>query len=90
MIGKQLKADQFKALRAYLSHSARHKPPCPAYEIDVALNGERYVLFLQLDRHCKVYALYAVRDAGAEGPELITANLILSALMELVIFQGIK
>lgn len=51
------------------------------------MNGERYALFLQMDRHCKVYALYAVRDADAKEPELITENIILSALMELVIFQ---
>lgn len=87
MIGKQLKIEKYKDLQEYLSHSAQHQPLCPAYGIDVVLNGERYILFLQLDRYCKVYALYAVRDTGAEEPELIMENLILSALMELVIFQ---
>ena len=87
MLGKQLKMDHYNELREYLSHSARRQPLCPAYGIDVALNGERYVLYLLPDRNRKVYALYAVRDAGAEEPELITGNLILSALMELVIFQ---
>lgn len=92
MIGKQLKIAKYKELQAYLSQNARHEPHCPTYEITLVLNGVRYTLFIQLDRHCKVYALYALRfsrerDAGTEYPELITENLVLSALMELMIFQ---
>ncbi len=87
MIGKQLKMETYRALQEYLSHSARQRPLCPAYGVDVVWNGTRCILFLQLDRHCKVYALYAVWGADAERPELITENLILSALMELVIFR---
>ncbi len=92
MIGKQLKIAKYRELQTYLSQNARHEPHCPAYEIALVLNGVRYTLFIQLDRHCKVYALYALRfsrerDAGTEYPELITENLVLSALMELMIFQ---
>ena len=92
MIGKQLKTAKYRDLQAYLSQNAHHRPLCPIHEINIVFNGESYTLFMQLDRHCKVYALYALRsactqDANAEYPALITENIILSALMELVIFQ---
>ncbi len=87
MVGKQLKAAKYKDLQTYLSQNAHHKPLCPIHELDIILNGERYTLFIQLDRHSKVCALYA--HVNQACPKLITENLILSALLELVIFQCI-
>lgn len=92
MIGRQLKTAKYRDLRAYLSQNAHHEPLSPTYEINIVLNGENYTLFVLLDRHNKIYALYALRsvyeqDADAVCPVLITENVILSALMELMIYQ---
>lgn len=92
MIGKQLKTTKYKALQNYLSQNAHSEPLCPTYEIGIVLNGESYTLSLLLDKCCKVYALYALRsaqeqDTGPACPILITENALLSAIMELVIYQ---
>lgn len=92
MIGKQLKTATYRELQAYLSQNAHDSPHCPTYEINIVLNGESYTLFVLLDRHNKIYALYALRsvyeqEANAVRPVLITENVILSALMELMIYQ---
>ena len=50
------------------------------------MDGVRYTLFLQPERHNQVYLLYALREAQGA---LITDNLVLSALLELVIYQGV-
>lgn len=95
VVGRQMKEDKYRRLEADLLRYARSKPLCPNYEIDIAFNGENYTLFLQPEQHNKIYALYALRsiyerDINAVNHELITNNLILSALMEMIIYQGVK
>lgn len=95
MLGRQLKEAKYRALETDLLRYGRSKPLCPIYEIDMDVNGAQYTLFLQTERRNRLYALYALRsvyewDVGAVGHELITDNLVLSALMELLIAQGLK
>ena len=74
----------------------RAQPPlCPICEVGLVLNGESYALFLLPERHGWVYALYALhcvyeKDVNAVNHTLITDNALLSALMEIVIYQGGK
>lgn len=95
MVGRRLKARAYDSVLETLMEHARNGPLSPIYEADIMFNGERYTLFLQPDRHDKIYALYAIhsvfeRDVGAVGHDLITDNVLLSSFMELYIYQVAK
>ena len=94
MVGRQLREEKYRGLQEDLFRYARNTPLCPIQEVDLVLNGEAYTLFLLTERHNKVYALYALHSVyekavSAVNHDLITDNVILSALMELVIYQGV-
>lgn len=95
MIGRRLNMDKYRNLQEDLLKNAHIKPLCPIYEVDIVFNNESYCLYLQPERHNKIYALYALRSAhkrekNAVNHKLITDNLILSALLEMVLYQGVK
>lgn len=95
MVGRQLREEKYRRLQADLLQNARSTPLCPIYEVDITFNGEAYTLFMQPERHNKVYALYALhsvyeKDVSAVNHDLITENIILSALMEMVVYHGVK
>lgn len=95
MVGKQLKNEKYVKVAEDLMKNARNRPLSPIYEVDINFNGERYMLFLQSGKHRKIYALYAIhyiyeKDVCGAAHELITDNVILSSLMEMIIYQGIK
>ena len=92
MTERQLTGEAYQALRADLLQNSHRKPYCPIYEKDIAIDGGRCTLFIQLDRHSKVYLLYALRvtpehDGQTLCYELIVNNSMLSALMELLVYQ---
>ena len=95
MVGRQLKDEKYKKVTEDLMKNARNRPLSPSYEVDIIFNGERYTLFLQPERNKKIYALYALHniyegDVEGVAHHLITDNVILSSLMEMVIYQGAK
>lgn len=94
MTSRQLKEEKFKEFQAALLQYARSKPYCPIYETDIRLNDENYILFLQPDKHNRIYVLYALgtdidKESGDVNYKLVTKGAVLSALMEIVIYQGI-
>lgn len=95
MVVRQLKEKEYDRLQEKLIKDARNKPSCPIFEVDIIFNGEKYTLFLQPEKDKKIYALYALNtvyenDVYAVNHMLITNNIILSSLMEMVIYQWIK
>lgn len=95
MVGRQLKERAYESVLEKLIRDARNRPLSPVYEVDINFNGDRYTLFLQPERHYKIYALYAIHsvceiDVGGVGHDLITDNLLLSSLMEMLIYQVSK
>ena len=86
MVGRKLKQAQYGELQTMLLREGQQRPLCPIRELELWVDGVRYTLFLQMERHNQVYLLYALREAQGA---LITDNLVLSALLELVIYQGI-
>ena len=93
MVFRQCKEKEFQGFEKALMLRGRQRPFCPIYEVDIVFNGERYLLFLQPDRHNRVYALYALhvvldREANAHADRLITKNTFLMALLELLLFQA--
>ncbi len=92
MLEKDLACETYKALQTDLLQSSHRNPYCPIYEKKFSLDGECYSLFIQLERHNKVYLLYALRsvmesDGRTLRYEMITKSNILAALMELLILQ---
>jgi hypothetical protein len=95
MLGRQLKAYQYQYLSDDLMRYAHSRPLNPIYEVDLVVNDERYTLFVQPERRNTIYALYALRadyerDVGVVGHTLITENAVLSALLELLVHQGVR
>ena len=95
MIARQLKNDKFTDICTALQKNARSAPLCPIYEVDLFFNGEEYTLFLMPAKHRRMYALYALhsvyeKDMGVLNHYVVSDSLVLSALMEMVIFQGVK
>lgn len=95
MTSRQLTEEQYRKVQADLLQNAHAKPLSPIYEVDLTVNGEVYTLFILPDRHNKIHALYALRSVpewnlSSVTHELVTTHAILSALMELMIYQGVK
>ena len=55
------------------------------------VNGTEYQIKLQPEDHNRIAILYALRVDRMDGPtyELITANVLLSAFLELLLEQGL-
>lgn len=92
MTEKELTYEIYKALQTDLLRNSHRNPYCPIYEKELSLEGECYTLFIQLDRHNKVYLLYALRsvfesDGRTLRYDMITNNNVLAALMELLVYQ---
>lgn len=92
MISRQLKETAYNRVLNKLMIEARNEPLCPIYEVDIFFNGEKYMLFLQPERHRKIYVLYAVHIGYKEnvngiGYDLITDNAVLFSLTEIFIYQ---
>jgi hypothetical protein len=64
------------------------------FDVDVNCNGVNYVLKVQLEKKRKIVALQAVgvypnsEGVGGRGYRLIEDNTMLSALLEIVVYQG--
>ena len=90
MIIRQLKQDQYDAISNAL-HTRAYTDECSAsHTIAFDIDHIHYILRLQLERHRKIAILQAIKEAYiGEEPhyELITANTLLSALLELFIDQ---
>lgn len=94
MTCKELLEKKYLALQRELNQKARKRPLCPTYEVDLNINGKAYTLFLQMGRNNEVYALYALhavyeRDVEDVSHEQIDDPAMLSALLELVLWQGL-
>ena len=87
MIVRQLKEKAYHSFLDMLLKDAHSSLLCPIYHLDITVNHHVYALYLQPDKHNKVYALYALCTATAGFTNLITDGNVLSALLELVIYQ---
>lgn len=92
MICRQVRTNHYESLRENITNHARRSPLCPFYEMDISVNETQYTLFVQMEKRQKVYALYAICNEceQVEKNTLITDNSILSALMELAIYEWVN
>ena len=92
MIIRQLKKKQFESLRNSLMMKAHAEPLETGYTVNMRINGAEYAVRVQPERHNKMAVLQALRTYREEhGPdfELITKGSLLSALLEILICQGV-
>lgn len=93
MVVRQLKPTQFNHLYKELMKKAEVEPMEASYKVSISVNGWEYILKVQPGKHCCLVALQALQfDRRDCMPyyQLITDGRILSSLLELLIFQGIK
>lgn len=91
MIIRQLKETQFEHLHNALIMKAHAEPLDASYTVNMTINGAEYAVKVQPEQHNKMAVLQALHIFREEyGPnfELITNGTVLSALLEILIYQG--
>lgn len=93
MIIRELKQWQFEHLNKALIEKAHTEPLEACYTVDMKINDVSYAVKIQPENHCRMAILQAYRiDREEDGPnfELITRGNLLSALLEILIYQGVR
>ncbi len=93
MIIRQLKEKQFKHLHNALMMKAHAEPLAASYTVKMTMDGTEYAVKLQPERHNKMAVLQALRISQEEyglNFELITSGTLLSSLLEILIYQGVR
>nr|WP_122011550.1 hypothetical protein [Maliibacterium massiliense] len=93
MIIRQLKEQQFEHFHNALMMKAHTEPLEAYYTVTVTVNDAEYAVKAQPERHNKIAVLQAVRifrEASGPNFELITRDNILSSLLEMLIYQGVR
>lgn len=93
MISRQLKEKEFINFTNDLIKYAHCYPMEAHIDVDVVFNNQKYILRLQPDKHCKIVALQAINILHSKTENdyiLITDNQILLAMLNLLVYQGIK
>ena len=91
MVIRQLKAPKYDRFCQDLQALALTSPRDPSYTVPLVVNGTEYQIKLQPEDHNRIAILYALRVDRMDRPtyELITANVLLSAFLELLLEQGL-
>lgn len=92
MIIRTLKEEDYILLQRHLSQTAFIQPYDASYTVPLTVDGSLYHLRLQLGKGFKVAALQAVKISRGDEQEytLIAGGQILSALLELYLYQNIR
>lgn len=91
MVQRQLKEKEFTNFTKEVLKHAHCYPMTAFYDIDITINNKKYILKIQLEKHCKIVALQAIsilHNKIKNDYILITDNQILLAMLDLVIYQG--
>ena len=94
MIIRQIKENHWKHVYNQITTYGRAAPMSLQFDVDINCNGVDYILKVQPERKRKVVALQALgvypnsEGVGRKDYRLIEDNLILTALLEIIIYQG--
>lgn len=92
MIVRQLKADKYADFQDQLVTRAQQNPFESSFNVTIKVDRREYVLKIQPGNKNKMVALQALiveRDEYGQLHTLITDNKVLSALLELLLWQGV-
>lgn len=93
MIIRQLKPKQYEYLSHQLKRYADSEPFSASYTVNLRINHAEYQLKVQPESRNRMAALQALRIHRNEDGvdyELIVSGVLLSALLEILINQGVK
>jgi len=94
MIIRQIKENHWEHVYRQVTTYGRATPLSLQFDIDVNCNGVDYILKVQPESKRKIVALQAMgvypdgEGVGGKDYHLIEDNVMLSALLEIVIYQG--
>ena len=94
MIIRQIKENHWEHVYRQITAFGRTAPLSRQFDIDINCNGVDYILKVQPGRNRTVTALQAMGvypdgdEIGGKDYHLIEDNVMLSALMEMIIYQG--
>ena len=96
MVIRQVDKNSWPHLCRQIKIYGRGTPASRQVDIDITCNGVNYILKIQPEQNRKIAALQAVgvypshEENGDKQYHLIEKNNMLSALLEIVLFQGVK
>ena len=92
MVIRQIKERHWKHVYSQITTYGRSEPLSLQFDIDINCNGVDYILKVHPENKkiiaLQAFGVYPDYDTGLRDYHLIEDNLILSALLELVIYQG--
>lgn len=93
MVVRTLKDWRFKYLNESLMKQANAQPLDASYTVKLKINNAEYDVKIQPESKNQMAVLQALRiERDEEGPnfELITSGNLLSAFLEILIYQGLR
>ena len=93
MIIRDLKKDRYDYLCGRLNQNAALEPLCASYTVTMQVGKYDYAMKIQPERHCRMAILQALQiDRRDNSPNfgLITDGKLLSAFLDLLLWQGIR
>lgn len=93
MLHRVLKQEKFEEMNKSLRMKANPDPWEASYTVKLMVDGAEYAVKLQPERNQKMVILQALRVYRSENGikyELITKNAVLSAILEILVYQGIS
>ncbi len=94
MIIRQIEENHWEHVFRHVTKYGRATPMSLQYDIDINCNGVDYILKVQPERKRKIVALQALgvypdsKGTGGKDYRLVQDNVMLSALLEIIIYQG--
>jgi len=92
MIIREVKANQWERVYRQITKYGKTAPLSLQFDIEVSCNGVDYILKVQPEQNRKIAALQALGvypdGEGFKDYQLIEDNTMLSALLEIIIYQG--
>ena len=94
MIIRQIKENHWEHVYRQITTYGKAAPLSLQFDIDINCNGVDYILKVQLEQKRKIAALQAmgvypdVEGISGKDYHLIEENIMLSALLEIIIYQG--
>jgi hypothetical protein len=92
MIIRQLKPRQYECLHMELMKKAHTEPMEASYTVSMTMNGVEYAVRIQPETRFRMAILQACKIDRENHPkfELITKGNMLSSLLEILIYQGVR
>ncbi len=89
MIVRTVKAEEYDTLQKDLIQKAVVNPVDSSYMVELTISGVEYAVKLLLTRRYRVVVLRACRLGRGQGRP-IADNAMLNALLEILLYQGIR